>query len=97
MQQALILLEGMSEAGGEISPDVVSFNTCIKACGSANQLPQALQVPATLHCGVLSSADCRIHVPWCLKIGLRKACSTAFQSPPFPYTHWHRFFAMLAS
>ncbi len=43
--QALILLEGMLEAGGEVSPDVVSFNTCIKACGSANELPQALKVP----------------------------------------------------
>jgi hypothetical protein len=45
----MILLEGMREAGGDVSPDVVSFNTCIKACGSANELPQALKVPHFRH------------------------------------------------
>ena len=42
--QALILLEGMREAGGELLPDVVSYNTCIKACGQAGRVTEALQV-----------------------------------------------------
>ena len=42
--QALTLLEAMTEAGGEVSPDVVSYNTCLKACGSAAKLDQGIQV-----------------------------------------------------
>ena len=42
--QALTLLDAMTEAGGEVSPDVVSYNTCLKACGSAGRLEHALQV-----------------------------------------------------
>ena len=73
--QALILLEGMSKAGGDLSPDVVSFNTCIKACGSADQLPQALKVPFTppvpaaclqIHKGLLN--ECLSDIYECLHL-----------------------------
>lgn len=42
--QALALLEAMTAAGGDVSPDVVSYNTCLKACGSAAKLDRAIQV-----------------------------------------------------
>ena len=45
--QAMLLLEGMREAGGELLPDVVSFNTCIKACGQASMIAEALQAKSS--------------------------------------------------
>ena len=42
--QALTLLDAMTVTNGEVNPDVVSYNTCLKACGSAGKLDQAIQV-----------------------------------------------------
>ena len=49
--QALILLEGMckasqgpSNAGRQVSPDVVSYNTAIKACINAHRLDLGIEV-----------------------------------------------------
>ena len=42
--QALRLLEAMWEAGGELSPDTVSYNARLKACGNAAQMGGARQV-----------------------------------------------------
>ena len=40
----MLLLEGMGEVGDELLPDVVSYNTCIKACGQAGLVNEAMQV-----------------------------------------------------
>lgn len=37
----------MREAGGDLLPDVVSYNTCIKACGQTGMVAEALQVMHT--------------------------------------------------
>lgn len=42
--QALSILHAMMGIGGSITPDVVSFNTCLKACGSAGMLSSAIWV-----------------------------------------------------
>lgn len=42
--KALKLLELMWECGGEVCPDIVSYNTVMKACGNAQQLDIAFQV-----------------------------------------------------
>ncbi|KAK9831962.1 hypothetical protein WJX81_003568 [Elliptochloris bilobata] len=47
-EKALTLLTAMTEAGGEIAPDCVTFNTALKACGNAGRLDQALRVYAAL-------------------------------------------------
>ena len=39
-----MLLEGMREVGGALLPDLVSYNTCIKACGQAAMVTEAMQV-----------------------------------------------------
>ena len=44
--QALRLLEAMWEAGGDISPDTVSYNALLKACGNAAQMRVAVQARA---------------------------------------------------
>jgi len=41
--QALRLLEAMWDAGGDISPDTVSYNALLKACGNAAQMRVAVQ------------------------------------------------------
>ena len=57
--QALVLLEAMWEAGGELAPDTVSYNAALKACGSAAQICTALQV--------LLAASCVIHFMDCIQ------------------------------
>jgi hypothetical protein len=42
--KAVALLEGMGECGGELCPDIVSWNTVIKAVGNAGQTDRAFQV-----------------------------------------------------
>ena len=37
-QRAIRLLELMWQIGGELCPDIVSYNTVIKACGNAGQV-----------------------------------------------------------
>ena len=37
----------MWEAGGDLSPDTVSYNALLKACGNAAQIGTALQVGFT--------------------------------------------------
>jgi hypothetical protein len=34
----------MAGAGGELTPDIVSYNTVMKACGNAAQIDAAFQV-----------------------------------------------------
>jgi hypothetical protein len=43
-KQALRLLEVMWQCGGELVPDIVSYNTVMKACGNAQQTDTAFQV-----------------------------------------------------
>lgn len=43
-QKALKLLQLMWLCGGEVCPDIVSYNTVMKACGNAQQLDMAFQV-----------------------------------------------------
>jgi hypothetical protein len=43
-KQALRLLEVMWTCGGELVPDIVSYNTVMKACGNAQQTDTAFQV-----------------------------------------------------
>jgi pentatricopeptide repeat protein len=43
-KQALRLLEVMWQCGGELAPDIVSYNTVMKACGNAQQTDTAFQV-----------------------------------------------------
>eukprot|EP01023_Acetabularia_acetabulum_P000029 TRINITY_DN10014_c0_g1_i2.p1 TRINITY_DN10014_c0_g1~~TRINITY_DN10014_c0_g1_i2.p1 ORF type:complete len:670 (+),score=98.57 TRINITY_DN10014_c0_g1_i2:2-2011(+) len=43
-RKALKLLELMWECGNEVIPDIVSYNTVMKACSNASQLETALQV-----------------------------------------------------
>eukprot|EP01023_Acetabularia_acetabulum_P068506 TRINITY_DN9723_c0_g2_i1.p1 TRINITY_DN9723_c0_g2~~TRINITY_DN9723_c0_g2_i1.p1 ORF type:complete len:675 (-),score=102.90 TRINITY_DN9723_c0_g2_i1:1133-3157(-) len=43
-KRALKLLELMWECGLEVTPDIVSYNTVMKACSNATQLETALQV-----------------------------------------------------
>ena len=42
-EQAMKLLEAMQQAGGTISPDAVSYNALLKACGNAAQMHVAMQ------------------------------------------------------
>lgn len=42
--QALKLLEVMWQCGGELVPDIVSYNTVMKACGNAQQTDKAFEV-----------------------------------------------------
>lgn len=42
--KALRLLELMWECGGEVCPDIVSYNTVMKACGNGQQLDMAFKV-----------------------------------------------------
>jgi hypothetical protein len=42
--RALKLLGLMHECGGELNPDIVSYNTVMKACGNAHQGERAFQV-----------------------------------------------------
>ena len=42
--RALKLLELMHECGGELTPDIVSYNTVMKACGNAHQVNRAFKV-----------------------------------------------------
>lgn len=69
--QALTLLEAMKLAGKEISPDVVSYNTTLKACGGAGQLDQAIEV----------RPECRPLHASLLQFGATKSCP-AFLCPP---------------
>lgn len=34
----------MGDAGGDVAPDTVSYNTVLKACGNAQQLDKAMEV-----------------------------------------------------
>jgi len=43
-RQALKLLEVMWQCGGELVPDIVSYNTVMKACGNAQQTDKAFDV-----------------------------------------------------
>ncbi|WIA19333.1 hypothetical protein OEZ85_003965 [Tetradesmus obliquus] len=43
-KQALKLLEVMWQCGGELVPDIVSYNTVMKACGNAQQTDTAFQL-----------------------------------------------------
>ncbi|WIA39598.1 hypothetical protein OEZ86_005682 [Tetradesmus obliquus] len=43
-KQALKLLEVMWQCGGELAPDIVSYNTVMKACGNAQQTDTAFQL-----------------------------------------------------
>jgi hypothetical protein len=45
--QALKLLGVMWTCGGELVPDIVSYNTVMKACGNAQQTDRAFEVGAT--------------------------------------------------
>jgi hypothetical protein len=47
--KAVALLEGMGECGGELCPDIVSWNTVIKAVGNAGQTDRAFQVRTAGH------------------------------------------------
>lgn len=47
-KQALKLLEVMWQCGGELVPDIVSYNTVMKACGNAQQTDIAFQVKGCL-------------------------------------------------
>lgn len=42
--QALVVLSAMWEAGCELTPDAVSYNAVLKACGAAGQIATAMQV-----------------------------------------------------
>lgn len=42
--KALKLLDLMWECGGEVCPDIVSYNTVMKACGNGQQLDMAFKV-----------------------------------------------------
>ena len=44
--QALKLLDVMWQCGGELVPDIVSYNTVMKACGNAQQTDKAFEVGA---------------------------------------------------
>ena len=44
--KALKLIELMWECGGEVCPDIVSYNTVMKACGNGQQLDMAFKVGA---------------------------------------------------
>lgn len=41
--QALLLLGAMWEAGCELTPDTVSYNAVLKACGAAGEIATAMQ------------------------------------------------------
>lgn len=43
-QRAIRLLELMWQCGGELCPDIVSYNTVIKACGNAMQIDLGFKV-----------------------------------------------------
>jgi hypothetical protein len=43
-RQSLKLLDVMWQCGGELVPDIVSYNTVMKACGNAQQTDIAFQV-----------------------------------------------------
>lgn len=43
-----MLLQAMTESPESLFPDVVSFNTCIKACGISNCAMQATEVGSQL-------------------------------------------------
>lgn len=42
--KALKLIDLMWECGGEVCPDIVSYNTVMKACGNGQQLEMAFKV-----------------------------------------------------
>jgi pentatricopeptide repeat protein len=42
--QALKLLDVMWPCGGELVPDIVSYNTVMKACGNAQETDRAFEV-----------------------------------------------------
>lgn len=43
-RRAVRLLELMWTCGGELCPDIVSYNTVIKACGNAQQIELGFKV-----------------------------------------------------
>ncbi|GLI70054.1 hypothetical protein VaNZ11_014824, partial [Volvox africanus] len=47
-QRAIRLLELMWQIGGELCPDIVSYNTVIKACGNAGQVELGFKVYALM-------------------------------------------------
>jgi hypothetical protein len=54
-KQALRLLEVMWQCRGELVPDIVSYNTVMKACGNAQQTDTAFEVRwVVLHGTVLT-------------------------------------------
>ena len=53
--QALRLLEAMWVAGGDISPDTVSYNALLKACGNGAQMRVAVQAREGEHAAFLVS------------------------------------------
>lgn len=64
LPQALKLLEVMWTCGGELVPDIVSYNTVMKACGNAQQTDRAFEVRATprsdLETSTIRSRDIRM-------------------------------------
>ncbi len=48
-QRALRLLDLMWQCGGEMQPDIVSYNTVIKAAGNAQQVALGFQVRTQRH------------------------------------------------
>jgi len=61
--KAIRLLDLMWGCGGELCPDIVSYNTVIKACGNANKVDLGFKVARE---GRFARNDLR-HVPttWC--------------------------------
>ena len=43
-RRAIRLLDLMWQCGGELCPDIVSYNTVIKACGNAAQIDMGFKV-----------------------------------------------------
>ena len=67
MVQAIVLLEGMVEAGKQVLPDVVSYNTVIKACVGAGEILKALQVRPSITDGMEACSCFRAALCFCMK------------------------------
>ena len=52
--QALTLLGGMATAGRNLLPDIVSYNTAIKACANGGELQRALKVNSVIQTWILN-------------------------------------------
>jgi hypothetical protein len=75
-RRALRLLELMAGCGGELAPDIVSFNTVMKGCGNAGRLDAAFQVGPGLGCqGCAGWLACAV---WAAHAALRCAVKCAW-------------------